>query len=148
MKTSRVLIAGIPAAGLLAFCNWQWLAGDDGPKYRTAAVERGSIETTISTTGTCNSVVTVQVGSQVSGRIMALHADYNTEVKAGQLLARIDPATFEARLDQAAAPVTLDLQHAMGRFSDLHGDFVAVLQHDDVGTIAGERRIGVEQNDS
>src|SRR5579883_398238 len=73
------------------------------PAYVTALVDRGDIEATISATGNCNAVVTVQVGSQVSGNIIALYADFNTKVKQGQLVARIDPALFQARVDQAKA---------------------------------------------
>ena len=71
--------------------------------YQTAPVDRGDILSTITTTGSCNAVVTVQVGSQVSGNILALYADYNTRVKQGQLVARIDPAIFQARVDQLKA---------------------------------------------
>jgi HlyD family secretion protein len=71
--------------------------------FRTAAVERGPIISSVSTTGTLNAVVTVQVGSQVSGQIKELRADYNTEVKANHVIARIDPETFEAKVRQAKA---------------------------------------------
>ncbi len=73
------------------------------PGYSTAMVDRGDIESAITATGNCNAVVTVQVGSQVSGNIIALYADFNTKVKQGQLVARIDPAMFQARVDQARA---------------------------------------------
>ncbi len=73
------------------------------PRYATAIVDRGDIESAITATGNCNAVVTVQVGSQVSGNIIALYADFNTKVKQGQLVARIDPAMFQARVDQARA---------------------------------------------
>jgi len=71
--------------------------------FRTAMVERGSIEASVSAAGELKPVVQVQVGSQVSGQISELGADFNSEVKAGQLIARIDPATFEYRLRQAEA---------------------------------------------
>ncbi|MGA2877419.1 MAG: efflux RND transporter periplasmic adaptor subunit [Bryobacteraceae bacterium] len=73
------------------------------PQYTTAMVDRGDIESAITATGNCNAVVTVQVGSQVSGNIIALYADFNTKVKQGQLVARIDPAIFKAQVDQAKA---------------------------------------------
>jgi HlyD family secretion protein len=73
------------------------------PQYTTATVDRGDIESAITATGNCNAVVTVQVGSQVSGNIIALYADFNTKVKQGQLVARIDPAIFKAQVDQAKA---------------------------------------------
>ncbi len=73
------------------------------PEYITGIVDRGDIESAITATGNCNAVVTVQVGSQVSGNIIALYADFNTKVKQGQLVARIDPAIFKAQVDQAKA---------------------------------------------
>jgi len=74
-----------------------------GPQYVTARIERGDIDSTVTTTGNLNAVITVQVGSQVSGNIIALYADFNTKVKKGQLVAEIDPAPFKASLDQATA---------------------------------------------
>jgi len=59
-------------------------------EYLTARVDRSDIQTTVTTTGNLNSVVTVQVGSQVSGNLIALYADFNTKVKKGQLIALID----------------------------------------------------------
>jgi len=64
---------------------------------------RSDIQTTVTTTGNLNAVVTVQVGSQVSGNIIALYADFNTKVKKGQLVALIDRAPFKAAVDQAKA---------------------------------------------
>ena len=64
---------------------------------------RSDIQTTVTTTGNLNAVVTVQVGSQVSGNIIALYADFNTKVKKGQLVALIDPAPFKAAVEQAKA---------------------------------------------
>ena len=76
---------------------------EDSLSYRTAAVERGPIISVVSTSGTLNAVITVQVGSQVSGQIKELLADFNSEVQAGQVIARIDPETFEAKVRQARA---------------------------------------------
>lgn len=72
-------------------------------EYRTAPVERSSIVATVGATGTINPVTSVQVGAQVTGKIVSLHADFNSVVKAGEIIARIDPALFQARRDQAAA---------------------------------------------
>ena len=72
-------------------------------EYVTARVDRGDIDSTVATTGNLNAVNTVQVGSQVSGNITALYADFNTKVKKGQLVALIDPAPFQAAVDQAKA---------------------------------------------
>ena len=83
------------------------------PAYITAEVDRGDIESAITATGNCNAVVTVQVGSQVSGNIIALYADFNTKVKKGQLVARIDPAIFKAQVDQAKANLDTSKAAAM-----------------------------------
>jgi HlyD family secretion protein len=80
-----------------------WAGRQKQPQYQTVRVERGNIEASISATGTCNAEVTVQVGSQVSGNIKALYADFNTHVNHGQLVALIDPALFEARVQQSRA---------------------------------------------
>jgi HlyD family secretion protein len=73
--------------------------------FKTAAVSRGAIESSVSATGNLNAVVTVQVGAQVSGNIQQLYADFNTRVKKDQLIARIDPQVYQARVDQAKANV-------------------------------------------
>ncbi|MCH8183121.1 MAG: biotin/lipoyl-binding protein [Proteobacteria bacterium] len=65
--------------------------GEENVSYRFAQVERGDIVSAISTSGTVSAVVTVDVGTQVSGQISELRADFNTEVKRGQLIGRIDP---------------------------------------------------------
>jgi HlyD family secretion protein len=72
-------------------------------QYRTARAERGVVTAVVSATGTLNPVTTVQVGSQVSGQIAALFVDFNSAVAKDQVIARIDPATFEAKVEQAAA---------------------------------------------
>ncbi len=97
----KLLLAIIGAIAVLGLGGWAFLRGQNRVEYRTAKVERGEIEATISATGNPNAVVTVQVGSQVSGNIKELHADFNTKVKKGQLVARIDPEIFEAKVNQA-----------------------------------------------
>src|SRR5213075_3049710 len=69
--------------------------------YQTASVTRGPITQAVTATGTLNPVVNVQVGSQVSGNISKLFADFNSQVKAGQVVAQIDPALFQATVTQA-----------------------------------------------
>jgi HlyD family secretion protein len=81
------------------------LRGQHGIEYRTTPADRGNIISTISATGNLNAVVTVEVGTQVSGNIKELYADFNTKVKKGQLVARIDPAIYEAKVSQAEANV-------------------------------------------
>jgi HlyD family secretion protein len=84
---------------------WRWRAsaGKPGPQLETAQIERGRIVAKVTATGTLSAIVTVQVGSQVSGRIQALFADFNSAVKKGQLIARIDPQLFQASVEQARA---------------------------------------------
>jgi HlyD family secretion protein len=100
------LIVGLLAAVL----GWMMLFrnGETAATYKTAKVERGKITAAISATGKVNPVVTVQVGSQVSGTIRTLFADFNSRVKRGQLVAQIDPALFEAQVEQAKAKLAND----------------------------------------
>ncbi len=87
-------LAGLVAGSAYAFFG----SGEsEAPTYRLAAIERGALVTSVAATGTVNAVVLVQVGSQISGQIRELHADYNSMVKRGQLVARIDPPTYIAR---------------------------------------------------
>src|SRR5262245_10409769 len=79
--------------------------GGGTPRLRLAPVTRGPLTSAVVTSGNLNAVITVQVGSQVSGQIKELFADYNTVVKRNQLIARIDPASFEAKATQARAEV-------------------------------------------
>src|SRR5438105_305285 len=102
MKRSRAIMIGV-AALTIAAGSWEYFHGHNKTQYQTAAVERGSIQSSISATGNANAVVTVQVGSQVSGQVKALYADFNSKVKKGQLIAEIDPQAFQARVDQARA---------------------------------------------
>ena len=85
---------------------WYWWASGTTPiHYKTALVERGPITAIVTATGTINPVVSVQVGSQVSGKVAQLFADFNSKVAKGQVLAQIDQKPFKARLSQARAAV-------------------------------------------
>jgi HlyD family secretion protein len=75
------------------------------PKFRTVRVERGPLTAAVSATGNLNAVITVQVGSQVSGQIKDLLVDFNSVVKKNQVIARIDPDIFVAKVNQAKADV-------------------------------------------
>ena len=70
-------------------------------KYQTAVVARGPITEAVTATGTLNPVLNVQVGSQVSGNIQKLFADFNSAVKEGEVIAQIDPVVFQASVNQA-----------------------------------------------
>jgi HlyD family secretion protein len=80
--------------------------GNKTQQYKTEKVDRGSITETITATGTLSAVTTVQVGSQVSGMIARLFADFNSHVKKGQLLAQLDPTPFQQAVEQRQADVT------------------------------------------
>jgi HlyD family secretion protein len=101
LTVAVLLIAA--AAGAMLF-GWH---EDDAPEYRLARVERGPIVSTVTASGTLAAVVTVQVGSQISGQLKEIYADFNSEVKAGELIARLDPATYDAKLKQAEANLAL-----------------------------------------
>ena len=81
-------------------------ASTEQPTLATAGVSRGSVVETVEATGTVQPVDLVEVGSQVTGIIQSLGADFNDRVEAGQVLARLDPASLQAQVDQAAATVT------------------------------------------
>jgi HlyD family secretion protein len=96
--------AGIVLVGLAALAALAPVAcKKGGEKYIAEKITRGDITTTVTATGTVNPVTSVNVGTQVSGRISALYADFNSPVKKGQLIATIDPALFQAQVDQARA---------------------------------------------
>src|SRR5690242_16134620 len=101
-KKKLLLGGGFMAAVILAgFYFW----GDDTstPQYMTARVERGNLRNTVTATGALQAVTTVQVGSQASGTISALYADFNSVVKKGQVVAQLDPSTMKAQVEQAQA---------------------------------------------
>ena len=98
---SLVLVAVFVGAGVWGYFYAQSRGND--PKYRFARVERGSLIAAVSATGNLNAVITVQVGSQISGQIKELLVDFNSIVKKGQVVARIDPDIFVARVNQAKA---------------------------------------------
>ncbi len=99
----KSLIVGLAILVTVGAGLWYFLGNRNQALYQTATIDRGAVKASISATGNCNAVVTVQVGSQVSGNIKALYADFNTKVKKGQLVAEIDPQAFQARVDQAKA---------------------------------------------
>lgn len=80
-------------------------AADTGSAYRTASIERGAIRVAISATGTLSAISTVTVGSQISGLVNEVLVDYNDKVSKGQVIARIDPSTYEAQIVQGSAAI-------------------------------------------
>jgi multidrug efflux pump subunit AcrA (membrane-fusion protein) len=100
----KQLILGITGAALLGLAAfYYWGNQSTAAQYMTAKVERGNLRNTVTATGTLQAVTTVQVGSQASGTISALYADFNSKVKKGQVIAQFDPAVTKAQADQARA---------------------------------------------
>src|SRR5712692_8822051 len=100
MKRFLPLLATIIGLSILLLIFRQ-CRQDGDVNYQTALVTRGPLTQLVTATGTLNPVVNVQVGSQVSGNIQKLFADFNSKVKAGDLVAQIDPAIFQATVTQA-----------------------------------------------
>ncbi|UCH18927.1 MAG: HlyD family secretion protein [Burkholderiales bacterium] len=107
MKLSRTAWIIAALLVLASVAGWWWLQRSDASAsiYRTAKIVRGALQAAVSATGTVTPVAQVQVSSQVSGQIRDLFVDFNSEVKQGQLIAQLDPQTFEYRVRQAEADV-------------------------------------------
>lgn len=99
----------IAVVGAVGAASW-WYVGANGsqptPTIATAVVTRGDVVETVDATGTLEAVTTVQVGTQVSGTIKALHADFNSRVRRGQVIAELEPSLFETQVEQARASLT------------------------------------------
>jgi len=100
---SLVVVAALVGGGVWGYLYAQ--SRGNAPKYRTARVEQGPLTAAVSATGNLNAVTTVQVGSQVSGQIKELAADFNTLVKKDQVIAQIAPEIFAAKVNQAKADI-------------------------------------------
>ncbi len=106
----------------IAYGLWKAFgAGGSATEYRLARIERGNLTSVVSASGTLNAVTTVYVGSQISGQIKELLVDFNSSVKKGQLLARIDPETYEIKVRQAEA----DLEAARTLYLQRQSDATA-----------------------
>ena len=112
MARRRLVQGGVALLVLVALAGaWWWTAGRSAPpRYLTAAVTRGDVTRAVTATGTVNPVLTIIVGSYVSGVIRQISCDYNTEVKQGQVCATIDPRPYQAVVDQDKA--NLDVARA------------------------------------
>ncbi|MFT3667459.1 MAG: efflux RND transporter periplasmic adaptor subunit [Pseudoxanthomonas sp.] len=102
------ILLGIAVVAILGGGAWWWTSRKDASAesaYRTATIERGDIRVAISATGTLSAISTVTVGSQISGQVTDVMVDYNSEVKKGEVLARIDPSTYEAQIAQGNAQI-------------------------------------------
>ena len=104
MKKTLLLILSAAVLAGMAFGAYRYTSNkSDALAYRMGKVQRGPITAAVAATGTLNPVVSVLVGSQVSGQIKELYVDFNSAVKKDQVIARIDPESFELRVRQAMA---------------------------------------------
>ncbi len=103
MKKFKWLLGLTLVIAALALGGFTYYNRSKKAEFLTAKVQRGDLESAISATGSLAAVISVPVGSQVSGNVAAVYVDYNSPVKKGQLVAEIDPAPFKTRVDQAKA---------------------------------------------
>jgi HlyD family secretion protein len=133
-----LLLAGLGTGGYV------YLNGDQKApvRYKTAKIERGTVTQAVTATGTINPVITVQVGSQVSGIIKALSADFNSVVKAGQVVAQIDPAPFQAAVTQMEA----NLQNALGNLARARADLALQKLNFDRAKVLFQQQLNAQQD--
>jgi HlyD family secretion protein len=124
LNTKTRLVAVVAVVALVALTGiWFYGSGANAAEYMTAKVERGNLRNTVTATGTVQAVTTVQVGSQASGTISALYADFNSTVKKGQVVAQLDPSVAQAQVQQARANLaqaTAQLQAARTAVANSH----------------------------
>jgi HlyD family secretion protein len=144
LPASLFPLSALAAAIMLAGTGWFYKRADgsEAPIYRTATVERGSVKPTVSSTGTLSAVKTIQVGTQVSGQIAAIYADFNQHVTRGQLLATIDPALQ----NQAVAEAQAQLERAQATMEQAQGDYARGKQLFDWKIITASEFSAVQSN--
>jgi HlyD family secretion protein len=123
MKRLLLLMIAAVLAGAVGLAAYYRSSDDSDPALTTAVVTRGPVVERVQATGTLQAVTTVQVGTQVSGTISALYADFNSKVRKGQVLARLEPSLFQAQVDQASATVQhlqADADRAAVEVEDAH----------------------------
>ena len=145
MKIRRgVLVAGTVLLPAAAGGAWFYQRADASalPAYRTAAVERADLRSTVSATGALSAVRTVQVGTQVSGQVAEIFVDFNDRVKKGQLLARIDPTLQEAAVEEAQA----GLERAQAQLTQARGEYERQKQLHDAKIVTASEFSATEAN--
>src|SRR3954467_3175478 len=98
-----VALLAVAAGGGYYYYHHRAAAEAAVPEYTTTTVAKGDVTQSVTATGQLDAVLSVDVGSQISGQIIKLYADFNTPVKAGQKLVEIDPATYQQKVRQAEA---------------------------------------------
>jgi HlyD family secretion protein len=119
--------AGLLGLAAIAGAGWKVFSKPEPASYTSATVKRADLTRTISATGHVQAVTTVQVGSQVSGTISELHADFNDRVTKGQIIARLDPSQLQAQLTQAQANLTATMAVVQTAQSGVQGAEASVL---------------------
>src|SRR5258706_9936153 len=140
IKIPAAAVAAIILAGTAWF--YKRADGKEAPAYRTATIQRGSVKSTVSATGTLSAVQTIQVGTQVSGQITAIYVDYNGHVKKGQLLARIDPTLQNQAVEEAQA----QLERAQATMDQAESDYARNKQLFDARFLAASEFSIVQSN--
>ncbi len=136
-----MLMAGAAVLlGIAGAAYWHFSGGQSPQGFRLAKIERGDLVAAVSSTGTLNPVVSVQVGSQVSGQIKEIFVDYNSVVKKGDVIARIDPDSFTLRVNQAMADLEAGRATAMTQRANL-GALQAEVSRAQVALAEAERNL-------
>jgi len=147
-KRTKIIAAAVAVLAVAAGGAWAWkVSGTPKSEFKleTARLERGRIVAKVTATGTLSAIVTVQVGSQVSGRVSALHADFNSQVKKGDLIAKIDPQLFQANAEQARA----NLAAAQGNLAKARAQAAdAVRQADRARALAEQKLVAQADADT
>lgn len=136
---TRWLLPAVIAVLVAAAAAW-WLSARSEPEgaYRTATVDRGTVQVTIAATGTLRAISTVEIGSQISGQVISVEVDFNDPVTRGQAIAHLDPAPIRTRVTQAQA----DLASARASLLEAQATLVnAEADHQRKGDLAGRQLI-------
>ena len=128
------------ACVLVLLAAWWWMhrKADDAGGYRTTAVERGDVRVAISATGTLSAISTVTVGSQVSGQVTDVLVDFNDKVAKDQVIAKIDPSTYEAQIEQGNAQIASAQAQLRQAQATLHN---AQLDYDRKASLGGQQLV-------
>ncbi len=118
-RSLKLVAAGVLSVALVAAGVWRFMHEPATVKYSTARVTQGAITRSVAATGTVNPVMTIIVGSYVSGVISDMYCDYNTRVRKGQICARVDARPYRAALDQAKGQLARDMAQLEGAQANL-----------------------------
>jgi HlyD family secretion protein len=147
-KTLKLAVPLTLVAVAVVALGWRFARGtsdDASPAWETGTVARGDVAAVVTASGTLSALVTVEVGSQVSGRVLALNADFNSQVKKGQVVARIDPSLFESQVAQARANEQMAVAGLRGAESALAE---AKRQHERLQALVAKDFVAVAEADT